>query len=331
MIIDGIRIIDDENEEELNRIAKRSKVYIDLYYEGKGHRVSDDWFDNYISYLYEIVHAIDAVTHAPLNNDETISESFSSNSRDERISFESYNEAKREIDELATIRHSEEKDTETVIKEFLSKHKDITGQFGPSFAQLLLNYMEERHLTDPELYHFALVDRRVFNSIINNKKKPSRNTVICLALALHLNMDDTNRLLKVAKHPQLEKGFSLPDTIIGYCIEDKIYNIHTVDWLLDHYDQKTLVNYDGYKMKYFVSASIGTAAQLELISSKIEATVKLNKLVLQNSACDDIHLDEAINLFKSGQKITVVFRSKDKAMEFYRYLKNNKCIAEKDF
>jgi len=109
----------------------------------------------------------------------------------------------------------------------------------PSFKSLLFRYIDERNLIDSEVYKKAGIDRRHFSKIRSNKDyRPGKNTVIALCLALELTRDEADALLESC-------GFSLScseisDLIIAFCLERKIYDIDTVNLILDRYKLKPL-------------------------------------------------------------------------------------------
>lgn len=113
---------------------------------------------------------------------------------------------------------------------------DITGE---TFSKMLLRLIDERNLTDPEVYKKANMDRKLFSKIRSNEKyKPSKNTVISLAIALNLNLDETNELLRTA-------GFALSpsnraDLIIEYFIKNSEYNIYKINELLFSFGEALL-------------------------------------------------------------------------------------------
>jgi len=109
----------------------------------------------------------------------------------------------------------------------------------PPFSSLLFHYIDERKLSDSQIYKKAGIDRRHFSKIRSNKDyRPGKNTVIALCLALELTREEADALLESC-------GFSLSasemfDLIIAFCLERKIYDIYTVNFILDRYKQKTL-------------------------------------------------------------------------------------------
>lgn len=108
-----------------------------------------------------------------------------------------------------------------------------------TFQVRLLHLIDASGRTDPDVYKAANIDRKLFAKIRKNENyKPSKKTVIALALALHLSLDDTVDLLSRA-------GFALSpsvifDLVIRYCLENDIYNIFEVNAMLFKFDQETL-------------------------------------------------------------------------------------------
>ncbi|MBR4830362.1 MAG: hypothetical protein IKZ96_01165 [Bacilli bacterium] len=130
--------------------------------------------------------------------------------------------------------------SEPVIKYSLSLDDDILEnansdilltKLEPSFKEVLFNFIDSKGLTDPEVYKKAKVDKRLFSKIRNDESKyVSKNTVICLGLALELNQEDFDKLLK-ANHDVLSDN-SYFDIAIKWCIKNKIYDIEQVNDIL---------------------------------------------------------------------------------------------------
>jgi hypothetical protein len=109
----------------------------------------------------------------------------------------------------------------------------------PTLNQILFSYIDEKGVSDSVIYKKAGLDRRHFSKIRSNPDyRPKKQTAIALALALELGMDDTEELLSAA-------GYSLSDSdkydlVIRFCLERKIYDLHTVNEALDHVQLKPL-------------------------------------------------------------------------------------------
>ncbi|CAH0345448.1 hypothetical protein [Bacillus sp. CECT 9360] len=109
----------------------------------------------------------------------------------------------------------------------------------PLFNQVLFSFIEKIGASDPEIYNKAGIDRKLFSKIRNSNYRPGKNTVIALALALELNIEETDSLLSSA-------GYSLSDSdtydlVLQFCLEKKIYNIHDVNQALDYFSLKPLI------------------------------------------------------------------------------------------
>jgi O-acetyl-ADP-ribose deacetylase (regulator of RNase III) len=117
--------------------------------------------------------------------------------------------------------------------------QDVMSQVGESFQECLLRLIDQRGLTDAQVYKRANIDRKLFSKIrCNPHYIPRRKTIISLAVALELNIDEMTDLL-------LKAGIALSpgskfDLIIRYCVENQIYDSLTINAILFDYDQPLL-------------------------------------------------------------------------------------------
>ena len=116
---------------------------------------------------------------------------------------------------------------------------EMLQHVGESFQQRLLRFIDERGLTDPEVYKAANVDRKLFSKIRCNKDYiPKKKTIVALAIALKLNLDDTQDLLATAGY-RLSTS-SKADLIVMFCLENDVYDIYEVNALLDRWGEQEL-------------------------------------------------------------------------------------------
>ena len=108
------------------------------------------------------------------------------------------------------------------------------------FADTLFSYIDEKGMTDVECYKRANVDKKTFSKIKCNKDyRPSKITVLSFAIALRLDLSQTDRLLNTV-------GMSLSqssrfDMIIKYFITTGNYkDIFDVNETLYQFDEATL-------------------------------------------------------------------------------------------
>jgi len=114
---------------------------------------------------------------------------------------------------------------------------------GDTFQERLFKLIDEKGMTDVQVYSKADIDRKLFSKIRSNKDyKPKKNTVLLLCLAMELDMNETSDLLRRAGYA-LTDG-SISDRIISYCIQNNNYNIGEIDAYLLQYNQETLWKYE---------------------------------------------------------------------------------------
>lgn len=119
------------------------------------------------------------------------------------------------------------------LEDYIKNHRR------PTLNQMLFRLIDDSGESDVDIYKKAGIDRKLFSKIRSNPDyRPSKNTTIALALALQLDIEDTEELLSAA-------GYSLSDSnifdlVIQFCLEHNIHDIYKVNVALDHFNQKCL-------------------------------------------------------------------------------------------
>ena len=117
--------------------------------------------------------------------------------------------------------------------------KRLLGNLDESFSTTLLHMIDERGLKDSDVYKRANMSRQHFSKMRGNKHyQPKKHTVLALAIALELTVDETKMLLERA-------GFALThaderDVIVEYFLSQGIYDIYEVNLALYAFDQPLL-------------------------------------------------------------------------------------------
>ncbi|MBQ6662867.1 MAG: hypothetical protein IJM69_04940, partial [Firmicutes bacterium] len=116
---------------------------------------------------------------------------------------------------------------------------ELLRQKGDTFQEHLFRLIDRKGMDDVEVYKKANIDRKHFSKIKSNVNyHPKKTTAVAFAIALGLNLDETQDLLKCA-------GLALApgnvfDLIVGYCITHKVRDINEINCILFDYEQPTL-------------------------------------------------------------------------------------------
>lgn len=128
---------------------------------------------------------------------------------------------------------------DAVPKPVMLSLEDAVNNLGESFQARLLRMIDERGMTDPEVYKRANIDRKLFSKIrCSENYIPKKKTIVALAIALRLDLEDTGNLL--ASAGLMLTNNSKADIIVSFCLENEIYDIFEVNALLFQFHQPIL-------------------------------------------------------------------------------------------
>jgi len=117
--------------------------------------------------------------------------------------------------------------------------EEVVSNLDETFSERLFRLIDEKNMTDVEVYKKADVDRKLFSKIRSNSSyKPSKTTAISLALGIQLNFDETQDLLE-------KSGYTLSrssrfDVIIEYFINEGNYDVFEINEALFAFNEDVL-------------------------------------------------------------------------------------------
>ena len=115
---------------------------------------------------------------------------------------------------------------------------DMLARMDAPFSMMLMQLIDARGLTDAQVYKRANISRQHFSKMRNPGYRPTKKTVIALAIALELPLEDMRELLARA-------GFALThsdksDIIVEYFVSRGNYDMFAINEALFAYDQPLL-------------------------------------------------------------------------------------------
>ena len=129
--------------------------------------------------------------------------------------------------------------------EFSEQHESALNErirhLTDTFSEYLIYLIDSKHLSYPDVYKRAIVDKKVFSKIKNNPDAhPKKMTVMCLCVGAMLNLDETRDLMARA-------GYALSpcdktDIIFSYFIENGIYDMIELDIQLEEHGLPCLIS-----------------------------------------------------------------------------------------
>ena len=121
-----------------------------------------------------------------------------------------------------------------------SKLAERMSYLSDTFSEYLLYLIQSKGLTNAEVYKSAIVDKKVFSKIKNDKyAHPQKITALCLCVGARLNIDEARDLLARAGYALSPS--SKTDVIFSYFIENEIYDMIQLDIQLEEYGEPCLI------------------------------------------------------------------------------------------
>lgn len=170
----------------------------------------------------------------------------------DKISFDMSTKISAAVDEYIDENYIEEHDSQTELKfslfanEAVDEKKknfsvfennlfkddidydNLTQELGNSFNTTLFEFIDRSGMTDVEVYKAANVDKKLFSKIRSTPDyKPKKSNCLAFALALHLSLEDTEKLLNSAEYTLSRSNKR--DLAVVWHIQNKIYDINTIN------------------------------------------------------------------------------------------------------
>ena len=102
-----------------------------------------------------------------------------------------------------------------------------TRPLGPSFQEVLFEFIDERNMKDSQVYNACRVGWDTFSLIRSGKRGVSKRTVRQLCFGLKLSFEESVRLMESAGYAFSDNN--LADAIVVYYLKKKEYDIYEVN------------------------------------------------------------------------------------------------------
>lgn len=123
------------------------------------------------------------------------------------------------------------------FRDFLSKSR--ANMLTQTLSEYLMSLTKRKHLKRADVVRDSDLDKAYVYQIFSGKKKPSRDKLIAVAFGMHLDEEETQRILKLAGHSELYPRIAR-DALILFAIQHGM-SIWETDEALDENGFPTLL------------------------------------------------------------------------------------------
>ena len=124
------------------------------------------------------------------------------------------------------------------LEDFLDENKE--NFFSLSLADYLNQLLAEKNLSKSDVVKKSLLNHTyVYHIFAGRKKNPSRDKIVCLALAMELTLQETQRLLYFSGNEKLYVKTSW-DSIIMFALE-KNFSVERTNKMLHKFSERPLL------------------------------------------------------------------------------------------
>ncbi len=137
------------------------------------------------------------------------------------------------LDNCSSVDEKISRETISEVDDFIENVERSSDSL--NFQNTIQRMIAERKLDNASVYKKAYVDKKFFSKIISTKDYvPKKKTVIALALALELPLDEFESVLASAGYALMPS--SKFDLVVKYCVIHGIFSLMQIDAILDAYN-----------------------------------------------------------------------------------------------
>lgn len=116
-------------------------------------------------------------------------------------------------------------DVRCALKCFIKEH--MFGNGGGSFTEYLQNLIIQKGMKSVEVYTRANLTKQYFSKLMNGRVNPTKDKLLCIAVALHLDLDETKTFLNMGGYAL--SPYNKTDLVFQYYICHHIFDVFSID------------------------------------------------------------------------------------------------------